>query len=288
MALSVVVIIMRKWFTRIVLVLLVLYGAVLAFAYFTQEKFLFHPYKYDQYTGYEKYSGMEEVFLTTKDSQRINGLYFPADDTSDRLVIYYHGNAGTLLNWQYLVFDFKELGYNFLIIDYRGYGKSTGPITEKGMYLDGQAAYDYAISRGFKPDHIVVYGRSLGTAIATDVAAHNKVQALVLEAPFTGIKRLATKVAPFLLPQLHLKYDFDNLAKINQIDCPLMVIHGTMDPIVPYAEGQELYDTFSGPKKEISIPGGGHGSVSGNKYVMDDIRAFCMNAETGSPSITNK
>ncbi len=114
-------------------------------------------------------AGAQEVFLTTHDNETINGLFFTG--TRKEVILYFHGNAGDLSTWQYIMADFAQLGYDVMIIDYRGYGKSTGTLSEEGLYADADAAYEYLIGKGFAAQQIIIYGRSVGTGVATDLAS---------------------------------------------------------------------------------------------------------------------
>jgi fermentation-respiration switch protein FrsA (DUF1100 family) len=218
----------------------------------------------------------EELFIETDDHEYINGLLFKTD--SKKVILYFHGNAGALDSWQYIYDKLMVSGVNVLIIDYRGYGKSTGKITEEGLYKDGQAAYDFLVQKGFKKDNIILYGRSIGTGIAVDVASKNESKALILESPFSNFKRLANSKLPFLFPSLLLKYSFDNLGKINRINTPLLIMHGKKDNLIPVKFGEELYNQYKGTEKNfLMIEEGHHNDLPSFPEYSDALFKFIGN-----------
>jgi fermentation-respiration switch protein FrsA (DUF1100 family) len=215
----------------------------------------------------------DEISIKTTDNEKINALFFKTP--SDKVILYFHGNAGSLDSWQYIYTKLKFLEYNFLIVDYRGYGKSTGKITEEGLYYDGQAAYDFLVQRGFRKENIILYGRSIGTGIAVDVASKNKSKALILESPFSTFKKLANSKLPFLFPSLLLKYSFDNLGKINRINTPLLIMHGEKDNLIPIKFGEELFNNYKGAKKDfLTIREGHHNDLPSFPEYSSAIQTF--------------
>jgi hypothetical protein len=159
--------------------------------------------------------------------------------------------------------DFTSLGYSFLLIDYRGYGKSSGTITEKGLYADAETAYQFLVSKkNFAPGQIMVYGRSVGTGIAVDLASRHELKGLILEAPFISMKKLGNEKMPFLLPSLTLRFHFDNPSKINNVQCPVLFIHGDLDTLIPPTHSEVLFEKFTGIKKRVVIKNGGHNDLN--------------------------
>jgi len=261
-----------KMLLKFVAFLIVAYLVIVFLAYLLQSKLLFHPTKLQADFQFSTDRPHHETVISTPDGETISGLFFPAP--SDTVILYFHGNAGSLEGWQFVYDDFASLGYNFLIIDYRGYGKSTGTISEKGFYIDAQASYDYLIARGFKPQNIVVYGRSIGSGVAVDLAAQREVAGLVLESPYVSIGRLASEKFAYLFPSLYLRYRFDNLSKINNVKAPLLVIHGQRDELIPFAHGQTLYDHFKGKKQIVAVADGHHNDLSDFPQFYPGLRAF--------------
>ncbi|UII33120.1 alpha/beta hydrolase [Fulvivirga ulvae] len=230
-------------------------------AFLSQEKLIFHPEKLPEDFRFDLREGAEEIFLNTSDNEKVNALFFPG--SKNEVVLYFHGNAGSLAGWQQVSDDFTDKGYGLLIIDYRGYGKSSGEITEKGLYLDAEAAYQFLTeTKKFSPHNIVIYGRSIGSGIATELASRHQTKGLVLESPFSSLKKLANQKMPFLFPSLFLQFHFDNINKLDSISCPILLIHGDDDTLIPVSHARNLYQAYSGKKKLVIIPQGTHNDLS--------------------------
>ncbi len=262
---------MKKILTLFI-VLVFIYITVIMLGCSSQTKLIFHPNKLDRAYKYSSELEHEEVFLSTGDGNEINGLFFP--DSSNNVILYFHGNAGSLDSWQYVYNDFRSLGLNFFIIDYRGFGKSTGKISEEGLYIDAQTAYNYLLERGFKQEHIIIYGRSIGTGVAVDLASRNASGALILESPFTNLKKLVSGLYPYLLPSLFLKYEFNNIGKINKINTPLLIIHGKRDNVIPFKHGLELYQRYQGEKVFLPIENGQHNNLNDFPEFREGVGGF--------------
>ncbi len=251
-----------------------LYLSGITYLTFAQTKYIFFPEKLDSNYTFENQDNItEEVFIKTTDNETINGLFFKAN--SEKVILYFHGNAGSLKSWQYIYTELKPLGYNILIIDYRGYGKSTGKISEKGLYTDAQSAYNYLINKGFKESNIVIFGRSIGTGVAVDLAKNNPtIHSLILETPYLSLKSLANEYVSFLLPSLWLNYKFDNKMKINDIKAPILILHGTADEVIPYNQGKSLFDERKSNKQMMTFPDGKHNNLSTFPNYISSLKEF--------------
>jgi uncharacterized protein len=234
---------------------------ILAFMIFDEEMqagMIFFPGKLEKEFRFER---GEEVYIPTPDNESINALYF--NNSSDKVILYFHGNAGDLSSWQFVADELNFTSAGLLIIDYRGYGKSSGKPGEQGFYIDAQAAYDFLLNeKGFKPADIIIYGRSIGSGVATEIAANNENAALILESPFSSLLDLAKHLYPYLFPQLFLSYKFDNVEKINKVKSKLLILHGTSDDVVPFESGKKLFEAFNGQKEFVAIKNGGHNNLS--------------------------
>jgi fermentation-respiration switch protein FrsA (DUF1100 family) len=213
----------------------------------------------------------EEVFISTEDGERINGIFYGG--TRSEVILYFHGNAGDLSGWQFVAEDFTEQDYNILIIDYRGYGKSSGAISERGFYHDADAAYDFLIrEKNFNPQDIIVYGRSIGSGVAVDVASRFPIKGLVLEAPYSSLRKLADEKLPFMFPSLYLSSSFDNLRKIQSVKCPVIIIHGEQDTLIPSSHSNALFGKINSRKKMIVVPQGSHNDLNAFPEYDDFLR----------------
>ena len=250
--------------------IVIAYAIIIVLLYTLQRRLIFYPgilsrdYKFD--TG----ENGEEIILKTSDGESISGIFYKGGVPD--VIIYFHGNAGDLSGWQYVSEDFTSLGFNFLIIDYRGYGKSTGKITEKGLYRDADAAYQYLLDRGFRPENIIIYGRSIGSGIAVDLAARRNAKGLILESPFSSFATLANEKFPVFLPSLYLRFRFDNLRKIKKVSYPVIFLHGTDDELIPASHSQKLFATFNGSKEMILVDRGAHNDLHAFAQYKDFLR----------------
>ena len=244
---------------KVLLFLAILLVVVVAGAYFLQEKFIFLPSKLSEEYVYEFEHDFDELFIETEDGAKLNALHFKNENPRG-IIVYYHGNAGDLSKWGQITSHFMQYKYDVLVMDYRGYGKSTGKISEQALYSDAQLFYDKA--KELVPNkRIIVYGRSIGTAMASYVASKNDPYTLILETPFYNFKKLVKQKVPYL-PIGLLKYEFPTADFADDVKCKIVIIHGTDDGIVPYDSGKQLYMVL--PEKQrnlVTIKGGKHNDL---------------------------
>ena len=223
----------------------------------------------------------EDVTFTASDGVKLHGWFVPGD--GKRVIIWFHGNAGNIGHRvENLVLMREQLRVSVFLFDYRGYGNSEGAPSEQGLYLDAEAALEYTKTRsGLEADEGIVYfGRSLGAAVAVELATRYPPRALVLESPFTSIQGMAQKVYPVVSKVVPLglvvQSRFDALAKIGQVRTPVMVLHGDQDDMIPIEMGRELFEAANEPKAFYAIRGASHNdtyAVGGVPY-FDALRAF--------------
>ena len=255
----------------LVVALLALVGLQMAPLLF-EKKLIYFPYPELELTPTDLGLSFDEVTLHTEDDLRLHGWFLPAPHSPDvvRTVLVCHGNAGNISHrLDRALFIQSKLNWNVFLFDYRGYGRSEGSPDEKGTYADGRAAYRYLLDRGIRPDHIVLFGESLGAAVAVQLAQEKEAAALVLESPFTSIPDMARAVYPFLPLARWVSTRYDNLDKIPSIGMPLLILHGTGDRAVPFEQGERLFRAASEPKTFVAIPGAGHNDtflVGGDDY----------------------
>jgi fermentation-respiration switch protein FrsA (DUF1100 family) len=241
------------------------YGALYVFA----NGQVFHPMKYpDGWWEVQDELGAQDVAITTADGVRLHGWWSPADGAG-LATLYLHGNAGNVSHRGSHIRAVNEAGTSILVIDYRGYGKSGGRATEKGLYADAEAGYQFLREKGYLPEQIVVHGESLGTAVAVELATRVTVAGVVLEAPFTSARDVAGRVLPLLGPLL--VRGFDTRAKIGGLRAPLLVVHGESDEIIPFDMGESLFDKAPEPKFFWPAPNAGHNNIveaGGQRYLV--------------------
>jgi hypothetical protein len=197
----------------------------------------------------------EDIYFDTEDKIKLNAWYIPAKNPIATL-LFCHGNAGNISHRLDSIRIFNELNLNVFIFDYRGYGKSKGKISEQGSYIDAKAAYDYILSH-FEQDKnkIVIFGRSLGAAIAIDLATMVKAGALISESCFTSIERIGKEIYPFLPVKWLCTIKYDSLSKIKTISIPKLIIHSKNDEMIPFHHGKELFDAAKEPKQFYILTG---------------------------------
>ncbi len=239
--------------------------------------FIYFPEKRVIATPADAGLSYEDLYLRTGDGVKINAWYVPFS-RSRRTLLWFHGNAGNMGNRvDLLSLLHRKLKSNILIVDYRGYGLSDGETSEDGTRADARAAYDYLLSRrDINPQEIVLFGRSLGAAVAIDLAADLEHGALILEAPFTSINAMAKKIFPFLPTGMLLKTRYDSISKIKTVHLPLLILHGDQDQVVPFAQGQALFGAANAPKTFYTIQGAGHNDsyVVGGKDYFEALQGF--------------
>jgi fermentation-respiration switch protein FrsA (DUF1100 family) len=234
-----------------------------------EKSLIYHPSREHDVSARALGLAHESVALTAEDGVRLDALFLPARG-SRVTVLLAHGNAGNLSHrLDRVIFLQARLRADVLLFDYRGYGRSEGSPDEEGTYRDGRAAYRWLVEqRGVSPDRLVLFGESIGSAIALDLAVSRPCRALVLEAPFTSVPDMARVVLPFL-PRAFVRTQYDNLAKVGRLRVPLLVLHGDRDEVVPFSQGRRLFESAPEPKRFYSIPGAGHNDtylVGGDAY----------------------
>jgi fermentation-respiration switch protein FrsA (DUF1100 family) len=205
-------------------------------------------------------AGVKEVYITTEDNELLQ-CFFVANKSSKKLVIYFHGNAGNIYERLPELIGLSKAGANILGVGYRGYGKSSGKPSEKGIYKDGLASLKYVLETlGYPPDKTFICGRSIGTATAVHISAKRKLAGIILITPMTSGRELAKHhgFGPF---SIIAGNSFDNIEKCSDILSPILIIHGDKDEVVPWAMGKKIYDTLKITKKMITIEGGYHNDL---------------------------
>ena len=230
-----------------------------------QEDFIFYPDNY--FIGDPAGWGMpfEDVIFSTGDGFKLHGWFVPGK--GDITLLWCHGNAGNISyrldNLQLL---HERLGVNIFLFDYRGYGLSQGKPTEEGTYLDAEAALEHlSSSSDIDKNSIVIFGRSLGGAVAVDLASRHPCLGLILESTFSSVGALFPGLVAEVLP-----IQYNSIDKIGRIKAPLLMLHGDIDEVVPYASGQELFAAANEPKQFYTIVGAGHNDTylaGGEDYI---------------------
>lgn len=254
---------------RFLIFLLCLYGTLCVLLYLLQESLLFHEDTLPTDYAYSFKQPFEEVWLPVAEETRINALHFTTPD-SKGVVLYFHGNGGSLRLWGDVAPVFTRYGYDLFVVDYRGYGKSTGKIRrEQDLHDDAAAAYAY-LRQFYAEDEIVVYGRSLGSGIAAKVAQQNRPRLLILETPYYSLLDVVKQFVP-LLPNGLLKYQIKTYEWLPDVKCPVYLFHGTKDELIPYRSSLRLLPLIETEHELITIEGGQHNDLGAYALYHDGL-----------------
>jgi len=223
--------------------------------FFLQERFIYFPLPAIEATPAAINLPFSTVTLVTEDNISLSAWFVPAENPKGA-ILFCHGNGGNISHRLESLRIFHALGYSTLIFDYRGYGESEGTPDEEGTYLDARAAWRHLTENsGFAPHKIVLFGRSLGAAVAADIAAEVNPAGLIVESSFTSAPDLAAELFPLLPARWLCRYRYDTLRSLAKISCPLLVVHSPDDEIIPFAHGKKLYAAAHAPKQFLEIRG---------------------------------
>jgi fermentation-respiration switch protein FrsA (DUF1100 family) len=257
-----------KWVYLIALILL-LSGGFYFFYPKVENFFIFFPSRPFDLTPEALRLVYKDVNFVAQDGKRLHGWFFPVE-RDNPVILHFHGNAGNISHRLDLISQFLQRKLQVFIIDYRGFGQSQGRPSEKGLYRDGLAAYDYLVqNEGILPGNIVLHGQSIGAAVAVEVALNRSVKSIILESAFTSTRDMAKTMSLFLFLSPFLPTNYNNLEKISRLHGPKLIIHGDMDEIVPFSMGERLFRAAKEPKFFIRLKGAAHNDtyiVGGEEY----------------------
>jgi fermentation-respiration switch protein FrsA (DUF1100 family) len=241
---------------------------------YIRDRLVFYPMPYPQGDwDVQSRVGAQDLWFTTRDGIRLNAWWFP-EPGSRFVTLFLHGNAGNVTHRIEHARAINQAGSAALILDYRGYGKSQGHPSERGLQLDADAAYDTVLQRGYTSSEVLLHAESLGTAIAADLAARRACAGLILEAPLAGLGAMAARIVPFVGPLV--ANGFNTKTTIPRVRVPVFVLHGDADEIVPFSQGQAVFTAANQPKSFWRVQGAHHNDLlyaAGEEYVPH-LRAF--------------
>ncbi len=242
----------------VIRIVLAIYVGLMLLVYFRQTSYMYYPEKTIDLDPSNIDLTFRDVSLSTADGETIAGWYIPvANEDNAPVLLFFHGNAGSISGRLGSIQTFHDLGLNVLIIDYHGYGRSTGKPTEKATDLDADAAWEYLTGElNIAPERIIVFGRSLGGGVAVSCAARHTPGLLVVESSFTSTMDMGQRMFPYLPVRILCRHRYDNEKTIASVKCPVMIAHGPDDITVPFAFGQRIYEAANEPKEFITISGG--------------------------------
>lgn len=252
---------MAYWLSALVFGVIV-YIVVSVALYYLQDYMLFKPEKLPK--GFQfNYDNQifEEHNLETRDGAIINAIRFFPEGESKGIVLYLKGNSKSIKGWGKFAVDFTRLGYNVLMVDYRGFGKSTGRRSQKAIKRDLQEVYN-KIKELTSEDRIILYGRSLGSGFAAKLASMNNPKMLILESPYYSLTKVTKRYLPFMPLSLLIKYPLPTYKWLKYVQCPIHIIHGTDDKLIPYKTGVKLSHINPKLTRLHTVIGGGHKNLN--------------------------
>ncbi len=247
---------------RLIFMLLVAYVFIVIVVYFNQRSLQYFPARLSPGKPEDNnVPEMREVYVETEDGLKLLSWFAPPEHKNGKIVVYYHGNAGHIGYRAGKARHFIEAGYGVFLLEYRGFAKNAGRPSEDGFYKDGRAALRWLEAEGYTPAQYVLYGESIGSGVAVEMAQAIQPRYLILEAPFTSAVDVAKGQYFFLPVDLLMKDRYDNIDKIGDITSSLLVVHGDEDAVIPQAQGKKLYERANHPKEFVSINGGHHADL---------------------------
>lgn len=228
-------------------------------AYFLQEKFIFKPEKLRQDFKFKYDVPFREYFFDIEPGVRINGLHFYRDAPKG-LILYFHGNSRSIKGWSRYAKDFYRFDYDVVLLDYRGFGKSTGKRGEKEMLADMQFIYEQLVTK-YGENQLIIYGRSLGSGFATKLASDNHPRYLILDAPYFNFLRVIERFLPILPVRIVLRFHLRTDLWLPKVKCHTYILHGTQDWLIPLRHSEALQRVNPGRITLIRIHGGGHNNL---------------------------
>jgi len=215
--------------------------------YVFQRNLLYHPTE-NNYSGDKLTVNIEKVKITTEDDIELLAWYHKKDIKNYKTILYLHGNAGSLENRIHKVNHFNDMNINFLLLAWRGFNGNAGKPTEQGLYQDAKNAVRWLMNQGIREENIIIYGESLGTGVATEIAQKKNFAGVILESPFTSMVAAGKSKYPIFPIKLLLKDKYESDKKIKNIISPILVMHGEDDQIVPFWMGKKIYEIANQPK----------------------------------------
>ena len=255
---------------NVLLILFITYLIVVMFIFFYQRKLLYHPSENNYLDETNLNHKIEKIYIQS-DTELVSWYY--NNNKSYKTILFFHGNAGKLDNRVYKLNELAKLNINYLIVAYRGFSGNQGKPSEDGIYKDSNAAKKWLNENGINDKNIVLYGESLGTAVAVDLASKNNFAGIILESPFTSMIKLAKKYYPYLPVTILLKDKYESENKLKKINAPILIMHGKKDTIVPFEMGEEMFNKSNNPKFKYFNEVDDH-MMDYNKELISSIKDF--------------
>ena len=256
----------------IVSIVIFIYFIITFTLYYFQRNLLYHP-AVNNYHGEKLTVAVDKINILTTDNIELRAWYHEKNKDNYKTVLFLHGNAGTLENRIYKINHLSNLDINLLILAWRGFSGNKGKPTENGLYKDARSAIKWLATKGIKEENIIIYGESLGTGIAIEIAQNKSFAGIILESPFTSMVAAARSKYPIFPVGLLLKDKYESDKKIKNIKSPILIMHGEVDTIVPFWMGKEMYELANEPKYSYFPKYDDH-MLEYNENLLNIIRDF--------------
>jgi len=271
---------LKGLFMSAIWIVIIIAGAYIAFAGFLfifQSHYVYFPERVLSAKPTSIGLNFESVSFETRDGIQLSGWFVPSDNARG-VILFCYGNAGNISHRLESIQIFHPLGRSVFIFDYRGYGQSEGKPSESGTYKDAEAAWQYLVEeRQVSRDRIIVFGRSLGGAVAAWLAHRHTPGALILESTFTSVPDIAAKLYPYLPVRLLSRFKYDTAEYLDGVDCPVLIVHSRDDEIMPFSHGQRLFEIAREPKRFLEISGShNEGFITSGKHYEEGLNAFIL------------
>ena len=252
--------------------IIIAYIVVIIFVYFYQRNLLYHPSE-NNYQNDTIQFNHQEIFIKVNDEIKLKSWLINKDLKNFKTLVFFHGNAGDLSNRIYKLNELDKLNINILLISWRGFSGNEGYPTEKNLYEDAEAAIKWLNKKKVSNSQIILYGESLGTGVAVEIASKNNFNSIILESPFTSIENSAKIYYPYLPVSFLLKDRYDSISKIKKINSPILIMHGRKDDIVPFFMGKKLFEKANSPKDSYFTDIDDH-MMEFNSQLLNKIKDF--------------
>ena len=261
-----------KYLYLIISSIILAYFSIILFVYFYQRNLLYHPSE-NNYLNDKINFNYKEIFIETDKDIKLKSWFINKDLKKFKTVVFFHGNAGNLLNRVYKLNELNKLEINILISSWRSFSGNKGKPTEKNLYYDAKKIVKWIKMQGVESKDIILYGESLGTGVVTELASKNDFGGIILESPFTSIADAAKIYYPYLPVNFLLRDRYDSKSKIQNIKIPILIMHGKMDNIVPQKMGKELFEKANDPKFSY-FPDDDNHMMEYNEQLLNKIKTF--------------
>jgi fermentation-respiration switch protein FrsA (DUF1100 family) len=260
---------------RIIIIVAGICAVSIALVYIFQSRFVYFPIRTLSTDPSSIGLRFEDVYFETEDGVTLHGWFIPHDGARG-VILFCHGNAGNISHRLDSIRVFHRLGLDVFIFDYRGYGQSEGKPTERGTYEDAEAAWRYLIEEHqVIPSEVVVFGRSIGGAVGAWLAQNHKPRLLILESTFTSLRDVAATLYPFFPVKRLLRFEYNTAEYLGGVNCPVLIIHSRNDEIMPFSQGQQLFEVAREPKTFLEISGThNEGFITSGRHYEEGLDAF--------------